>query len=117
MAGNRFFLAIQREKLPEAARLLHIHGEEIADRASAELHVRRLRLQPRSMALRARLVAAVLRQLHADVDLVLLRLQPLEEALDSVPLPAAVVEKVPLRGRELLDRDVEAQLVFLLRLL
>src|SRR5437868_2006917 len=72
---------------------------------------------PRAVALRARLVAAVLRQLHADVDLVLLRLQPLEEALDPVPLPAAVVEEVPLRGRQLLDRHVEAQPVFLRRFL
>src|SRR2546423_561587 len=99
MAGNLLFLAIQREKLPEAARLLHVHREEIADRPSAEFHVRRLRLQPRPVALRAWLVAAVLGQLHADMDLVLLRLQPLEEALDPVPLPAAVVEEVPLRGR------------------
>ena len=52
----------------------------------------RLELQARAAARRARRVAAVLGQQHADVHLVGLRLEVAEEALDAVPLlvPLAV---------------------------
>src|SRR5258708_981531 len=65
------------------------------------------------MTLRARFVASVLRELYAHVDLVLLRLEPFKEAFDAVPLRASLVEKIPFRWRQIVDRDVESQFVFL----
>ena len=112
MPGHRLLLLRQRQVLPESPRGLHVHREQIGDGQVAELHVRRGGLEPRSVAVRTRLVAAVLRELHADVDLVLLRLQPFEEAFDAVPLRAAVVEQVPLGRRELIDRHIESQPYF-----
>ncbi len=55
----------------------------------------RLELQARAVAHRALRVAAVLGQQHADVHLVGLRLEVLEEALDAVPLLVPVA--VPVR--------------------
>ena len=112
VAGDRLFLLRHRQVLPEMASRFDVHCEEIIDGEIAELHVRRRRLEARPVTLRARLVAAVLRQLHANVNLVFLRFQPLEEAFDAVPLSSPVVEQVPLRGSQVVDRDVEAQVVF-----
>src|SRR5690606_5181754 len=48
-----------------------------------------LRLQPRTLARRAEIVRAVLRQQHADVHLVGAAFEPGEEALHAVPLALA----------------------------
>ncbi len=69
----------------------------------------RLGLEPRARALGARIVRAVLREQHADVHLVGLRLEPREEALHAVPLllpPRALAVEHPgaLLGREIAPR-------------
>ena len=73
----------------EALRRRH-HGVGVFLRAQPP--EQRLELQARAAARRARRVAPVLRQEHADVHLVGLRLEVGEEALDPVPLlvPLAV---------------------------
>ena len=113
MPSDRLFLLRHREVFPEMPRGFDIHRKEIADCAIAKLDVIGRRFEPRAMTLRARLVAAVLRELHANVNLVLLRFQPFEEALDAVPLPSPVVQQVPFARRQLADRHIESQVVFL----
>ena len=95
------------------------HGARVVERA--EPPEQRLGLEPRARALGARVVRAVLREQHADVHLVGLRLEPGKEALHAVPLllpPRALAVDHPraLLGRELAPRHVrrhEAQEVVL----
>ena len=106
--------------------LLARPGHAIRQRAQGRRHHRigvalgakppqqRFGLQPRAAAGAAGRVAAVLRQEHADVHLVGLALQVLEEALDAVPLLVpvalplrrAVDDEVALRFIELRPRRV-----------
>src|SRR5262245_51262405 len=86
--------------------------------AAVELPEQRIGLQPRAVAGRALRVRAVLREQHADVHLVGLGLQPLEEAAHAIPGPwpgfapafpfgLAFQHPVALRFRELAERRVE----------
>ncbi len=83
-----------------------------------------LGLEARAVAVRAGRVGAVLREQHADVHLVGLRLQPLEEARHAVPVrlaglvpahPALVAVDHPaaVLRREVAPRDVERHAVAL----
>ena len=69
----------------------------LIDRLAPDAHVARLAPQPRAAAVRARQVAAIAAEKHADVDLVLLALEPAEEAADAVVVVAAVDDEPPFR--------------------
>ena len=113
-AGQRLQLrACPGHALGHAALLGGQHGIGIF--AGADAPQQALGLQARAAAGRARRVAAVLGQQHADVHLVGLALQVVEEALDAVPLlvPVACLEvgraanhPLLLRRRELVPGRV-----------
>ena len=86
----------RREEAPWPSRT--VSAQTAIDRPAGDAHVARLAPQPRAAALRARLVAAVAAQEDADVDLVLLPLEPLEEALDAAEL--AVAARARRRARD-----------------
>ncbi len=86
------------------------HGIRLGERA--EPPVEPLGLEPRATAVGADLVGAVLRQQHADMHAIALGLEPVEEALDTVPLalfPLALAfeHPAPLRAPEPAPGHVE----------
>ncbi len=99
----------QREVPEEALRLAHGQPAHVVDRPSADAHVPRFASEPCPAAIRAGLVAAIPAEEHADVDLVLLPLQPGEEAANALEVAAVSFDDEPrsLRG-QIGPRDVEA---------
>src|SRR5262249_57990378 len=79
---------------------------ELRDRLPAQPDRRGGGGQPRPAALRAERVRAVAREQHADVDLVTLGLEPVEEAVDPVEVPPPLDEDFALVRREPRDWDV-----------
>ena len=117
------------QRLELRARPVHTHRHEAAlarqdvvERVGGRRQPPQQRLghEPRAAASGAGCVAAVLRQEHADVHLVGLALEVLEEALDAVPLlvPVALPCRVAVdhegavRGVELRPRGVARNAVF-----
>src|SRR5438046_9764689 len=68
-------------------------GRGLGDRLSGEPHRERFRFEARAAASRAGLGELVLPQEHADVLLVALRFEPLEEREDAEVAPACVVRQ------------------------
>ena len=81
--GERRVVERRQMRLGSAARARRPRPHRRASRAASSSDVG---LQPRAGARRAGVVAAVLRQQHAHVHLVGLRLEPREEPRDAVPL-------------------------------
>ena len=69
------------------------HRHQLRQRLAAEAEIQRRRLVAAAVAIRADRVVAIAAEQHADVHLVALRLEPIEEALHAVPQP--VVRQVP----------------------
>ncbi len=76
----------QRERVEECRQPVDRQQHQVVDRVPADAPQQRVGLEPCSVAGRALGVRAVLRQQHADVHPVRLRLEPVEEAPDPVPL-------------------------------
>src|SRR5690606_33505858 len=105
---DRGLLLAERERAEERLRLPDGERRGLVDRAAADLHVPRLAPQPRAAAIGARLVAAIPAQEHADVDLVLLPLEPGEEPADARIVAAIAFDHdPPLLGGEIAPRRVE----------
>ena len=84
------FKLLTRPRHPDGHKALRRLQHRIGIGLRAHAPQQRLRLESRAAAVGARRVAAVLGQQHADVHLVGLALQVLEEARDAIPLLAPV---------------------------
>ncbi len=80
---------------------------DLVDGPAADAHAERLPAQPAPRAGRARLVSAVAAQEHADLDLVLLRLEPAEEAHHAGELLVALEDEAAVLLRERAPGHVE----------
>src|SRR5690606_10249173 len=87
---HRLVALAELESLEERARVTDGQRRRLDNGAAGHLHVVRLAAQPRAAARRARLVAAVAAQEDADVHLVLLLLERLEEAAHTRERPVAL---------------------------
>ena len=96
LVGDRGFLLRQRELGEKRVRIADRQAADDVDRAPADLDVARLAAQPRAAALRARQVAAIPAEEHANVHLVLLALEPAEEPLDPFEARAVAFDDEPL---------------------
>src|SRR5262245_31237142 len=110
-----FFRQLQAGK--ERLRLLHGERRHLIDRPSGHPDVARLATQTRAAAVGTRQVAAIAAQEHADVDLVLLALEPAEEAAHAVEVLGPFDDERLLLFRELRPRHVETDLRLLRRAL
>ena len=90
------------EDLQVPQRQLH----EIGDRPAAEADPEGRRREARAAAGAAERVGAVARQQHADVDLVALGLEPVEEPLDAVEVAAPLDQDLALVRRQPRHRHV-----------
>ena len=90
LRGHGSGLALEDEAFEEGARLAHGKGADLLDVAAAHAHAQRLRPQAAPPAGVTLLVAAVPAQEDADLDLVLLGLEPAEEAEDALELLVAL---------------------------
>ena len=102
-------LALERgevEGREEIGGLADGHPDELADPDAADADAQGPGVEPRLAAGRAGDVLAVAGEEHPDLDLVLLGLEPFEEALDPVIAVAAVQDEAPGLGREVPERDV-----------
>src|SRR2546421_11258792 len=90
---------------------LYRERADIGERAPADENVARLLSETPSAAVGAERVASVLREEDADVQLVLLRLKPLEEAADAVPTVLALDDGALLLSREFLKGHVHRNLL------
>jgi hypothetical protein len=79
----------QLELAEEIMEVVDRDEHQLVDVAAVHAPQQRLGLEARAVARRARRVRAVARQQHADVHLVGLGLQPVEEALHAVPVRLA----------------------------
>src|SRR4029079_15831204 len=66
--------------------------------------------QPAAAAIRAQRVATILREKNAHVQLVLLRLHPIEEAAHARPVAATFDDRLLIRPRELVERHCHRDL-------
>src|SRR5439155_12460119 len=111
---DRLLLVGELQSAEKRLRLLHRLRRYLIDCAAGHAHVARLAPQTRAAAIGARQVAAIPAQEHADVHLVLLPLEPSEEAADPVVVrPGPCRRTVPFDDEPLLvvaqlrPRDVE----------
>ena len=94
------------------SRFAHGLRRHAIDGQVADPHVARLAAQARAAAVGARQIAAIAAEEHADVHLVFLLLEPLEEAADAVVVVAIALDDEPaLVLREIGPRHVEAHAV------
>ncbi len=108
LVGNRGVLLAKRERAEELLRLADRHRRGAVDGLARHAHVARLAAQPRAAAVRARQVAAIAAQEHADVHLVLLALEPREEPADArVVAAVALDDDAALLVGEILPGRVE----------
>ena len=114
----------QREALEERLHVRHRQEHQLVDVAAVELPEQRIGLQPRAAARLALRVRPVFREQHADVHLVRLGLQPLEEAAHAIPgagpgfapaFPLGLAFQHPgfLGSSEITERHIERNLPFL----
>ena len=112
LVNDRHVLLGQAQGVEEALGFAHGLRRHPVDRQVAHAHVARFAAQPRAAAVRARLVAAIAAEEHADVDLVLLLLQPLEEAADAVVVVViALDDEAALGFRQIGPRRVQPDVV------
>ena len=107
LLGDRRFALRERQLGEERRGFAHRERAEPIDRPAGDEHVARFAAQPRALAVGAGLIAAIAAEEHADVDLVLLPLEPLEEAVDAVEVAAAVQHELALALGQLAPRHVE----------
>ncbi len=113
--GDGGALRAERELGEELARLGDRHGADIGDGFILHAHGARFRTQARAAAFRAQRVAAIAAEKDAHVELVLLALEPGEEALHAGIFRGAIAfdDGVALRGGELAKRNIQGNLALL----
>ena len=110
LVGHRRVLLAEGQPAEEPLRLLHREPAHLVDGAIPDAHVPRFAPQARAVALGAGQVAAVPAQEDPDVHLVLLALQPAEEAADALERRAVAVEdEALLLGGQVAPRHVEPE--------
>src|ERR1043166_4293794 len=107
LGGDGGCFGRERERVEEEGGVFDRERADIGERPPADAHVSRLLPQTPAAAVGAERVAAVLGEEDADVQLVLLRLQPLEEAAHAAPTLLALDDGALLLPRQLLKGNVE----------
>ena len=107
LVGDSRFLLAQLQLGEELPCRVDGQRRHFIDRASADADVARFAAQPRAAAIRARQIAAIPAQEHADVHLVFLPLEPAEEAADALEVAVALDDELPLLVGEVGPRHVE----------
>lgn len=90
---NLCFLRAQLHFLEESKSIFYRESTKLTDIASTYLDLPRFQPQPRPVAVRAQRISAITAQKDADVQLIFLALQMIEESTNSQKLPS------PLRTR------------------
>jgi hypothetical protein len=107
LVGHHGFLLAELEGREELLCLAHRERRHGVDRPAAHANVACLAAKPRTAAIGAGEVAAIAAQEHADVHLVLLPLEPPEEAADPVVGAIALGHERALVVGQLRPGDVE----------
>ena len=102
------FGGIERQLVEPLLQVPEREIHQIGDRAPAEPDPQRRRAQAGAPAVGAQAIGAISREQDADVDLVALRLEPLEETVDAVELAPSFDQDFALVRGEPLDRHVRA---------
>ena len=108
--GDHFFLLTEREAAEERLRFAHGERRDAIDRASAHLHVASFAPQTSAAAVGTCEIPAVAAQEDADMDFVLLPLQPAEEAPDAAVFLRPFDHECLLSFGEIGPGDVERHL-------
>ena len=110
LVGDRRFLLGELQLLEELLGFAHGARRRLVDRHAADMHIARFAPQARAAAIRARQVAAIAAEEHADVDLVFLALEPAEEPAHALEVVAvAVHHERDFFRRQVAPRHVEAE--------
>ena len=99
LGDRRFLLRRAASSAKNCCASRTVSADTDVDRPAADAHVARLAPQPRAAAVGTGQVAAVAAEEHADVHLVLLPLEPAEEAADAVVLVVALDDELPFLVR------------------
>src|ERR1017187_4860570 len=105
--GYRGLLGRERESIEEAGRVFHRHAAHLADVLAIDFHLASFRAQAGSATRRAKRVAAIAAEKHADVQLVLLALQMLEEAADAAETAGTIDNHLLLLGVQFIPGHVQ----------
>jgi hypothetical protein len=107
LVGDRRLLLTQLHIREELLRLANGQRRGGVDRPTADANVARLASEPGAAAVGACQISAIAAQEHADVDFVLLALEPSEEAADTVVSAVAFDDEGPFLVGEIGPRRVE----------
>ncbi len=110
-AGNLLLLPGQGETLEEVVGLADGEGSHLADISAVDANRPCFGTQPRSLAVGASRIAAILTQHHAHVQLVFLALQVSEETMDAEKRPVSVKHELLLRRGQFSPRRVQRDAV------
>ena len=97
LARDRGLPHAELELAQDGGRLVDGEAGELGDRHPGHPHRQRRRFQPGAATQRARRLAAIAREEHAHVELVAVRLDLLEEAVDAGELAVALVDERAVR--------------------
>ncbi len=100
----------QLEPVEPRGQLVHGEAADVGDRAAADRHRQRLRLEPGAPAARAEGLAAVAGEEDPHVELVAVAFHLLEEAADPAEVVVALLDPAPDLLRQLPIRRVDVQL-------
>src|SRR3984893_864501 len=104
---NLRFLRAQLHLLEESKSIFYRESTKLTDIASTYLDLPRFQPQPRPVAVRAQRISAITAQKDADVQLIFLVLQMIEESTNSQKLPLAVENQVSVFRLEVHPRYIE----------
>src|SRR6266542_1744859 len=112
LVGDRRFFLGQLQALEKSIGGRNRQRRHLVDGPLSDLDVARFAAKPRAAAIGTRQISAVATEEHANVDLVLLPLEPAEESADAVVIRIAVDDKPLLAVCQLNPGRIEAQALF-----